>query len=244
MAYYLCIDVGNSKTKIGVFRSGQQVFFDQVDAVTISILKNILNRYEITHCIISQVKSIKTHIKKYLRRHCSLSEYSLDNKLPVKIKYKTPHTLGKDRLAAVIGASRLYPNVDLLVIGIGTCVTYDVLTANRYYLGGSISPGLEMRLAAMHRFTARLPLVHVDFKQRLLGNSTENALQSGALWGLKSEMQGMIENYKKGYPGLKVVLTGGGGLYFRNRLKKPIFAHPNLVLLGLNEILSLNVFTN
>lgn len=162
-------------------------------------------------------------------------------KLPVNVRYRTPETLGKDRLAAVSGAVRLYPGRPLLIIGIGTCITYDYVQSNTVYPGGSISPGLDMRLKAMHQFTASLPRVAIDLKAPWVGKTTAGALQSGALWGMRMELDGIIAKYRSDNKGLRIVLSGGGAEYYKNKLKKPIFAHPNLVLLGLKEILLLNV---
>lgn len=162
-------------------------------------------------------------------------------KLPVTIMYRPPESLGKDRLAAVCGAVRLYPDQDMLIIGIGTCITYDFVNAKSCYLGGSISPGLDMRLKAMHAFTARLPLVESRLDVGLTAKDTVASLQSGAVWGIQSELAGIIGLYLSKYPDIQVILCGGGAKFYKNRLKKTIFALPNLVTLGLNGILILNV---
>jgi type III pantothenate kinase len=209
--------------------------------IKLSQLKSVFNQYPISFSILSQVKPVKVSIKNYLKKESQFLEMSPGLRLPVINCYKTPETLGKDRLAAVSAAVRLHPGYPLLVIGIGTCITYDFVRANRRYEGGSISPGLDMRLKAMHRFTAGLPLVNIDLKANLTGNSTTAALQSGALWGILLELDGIIARYRRDNRGLKVVLSGGGADFYKNKLKKPIFAHPNLVLHGLKEILLLNV---
>lgn len=204
-------------------------------------LKRVFTRYSLSAALLCEVKSIKKSIKNFLKKKLNCLEMSHRLMLPLKNNYRTPETLGKDRLAAAAGAVRLYPGQAVLIIGLGTCITYDFVSARGVYRGGSISPGLEMRLQAMHHFTEKLPLVKFDPEADLIGDSTTTALQAGAVWGMTSELRGMMDRYCKKYKNLKVILAGGGADFFKKRLKKPIFAHPNLVLLGLNEVLSLNV---
>ncbi len=239
--YFLCIDFGNSLTKLAIFRNDKIVHFEAQKIIEIKLLDHLVKKYGIEYSIISSVKSIKPGIKNYLRKHTIFKEMSVDLSIPLTIKYETPDSLGNDRLAAVCAAHRLYPHMNILVIGIGTCITYDILSNRKAYLGGSISPGLDMRLKAMHQFTSKLPLVAKNTEVGLLGKNTTNAMQSGALWGMKAEINGMIAYYQSKYSNLNIILSGGGAEYFKKRLKKPIFAHPNLVLLGLHYILSLNV---
>ena len=161
--------------------------------------------------------------------------------LPVENRYATPETLGKDRLAAAIGAWAQYPGQHCLVVDAGTCLTLDLVTAEGSYLGGNISPGVRMRLRAMHAFTARLPQVDVGAYKALLGQSTESALQNGGLLGAVLEIEGLASRLSDSYPGLITVLTGGDAAILAERLKSKIFVHLNLVLEGLNKILEYNV---
>ena len=243
MNYFLCIDVGNSLCKLAVFYNNRLVLSKSLPDLNLTLVKTLFSQFPIQHTILCQVKSIKNSIKNYLKKNSEYREMSLTLRLPVKIKYHTPSTLGKDRLAAVCGAVRLHSGFDLLVIGIGTCITYDLVTSDHHFIGGSISPGLDMRLKSMHQFTARLPEVQKNLRVSLTGKNTVAALQAGALWGIQAEISGMIKLYQPQYPKLKVILFGGGSEFYKNRLKKAIFAHPNLVILGLKEILSFNVQT-
>ncbi|MBP6795866.1 MAG: type III pantothenate kinase [Saprospiraceae bacterium] len=237
----LCIDIGNSATKCGLFRGEKLVRSYHFDGVFDEyIFRNCFSLYPVAKVMLCSVKPVNRDFKKYLKTNHQVIEMSHKLRLPVKIKYETPNTLGKDRLAAVCGAMRLYPRTDLLVIGIGTCITYDLVRSNGDYMGGLISPGLDMRLKAMHKFTAKLPLVTRSTNVKLIGFDTTTALQAGGLWGMKAEISGMMEIFKYKYDAIKVILAGGGAEYYKKRLKKPIFAHPNLVLLGLNNLLSLN----
>ncbi|MFD2148184.1 type III pantothenate kinase [Mucilaginibacter antarcticus] len=154
--------------------------------------------------------------------------------------YKTPHTLGLDRLAAVTGANYLYPQQNNLVIDGGTCITYDFIDAGANYFGGSISPGLNMRYKALNYYTAVLPVVNQDknFADDA-GDDTETAIKSGVQNGIKHELMGFIDSYAKHSPQLNIILTGGDGIFFDTLLKNSIFApyiknEPYLVLKGLN----------
>lgn len=241
MSINLCIDIGNSATKCGLFR-GEKLLstysfigpFDQYE------FDAFLTLHWPDRAILCSVKPVDRHFRKYIKEKHQVIEMSPDLILPLKIKYETPNTLGRDRLAAVCGAVRLYPHTDLLVIGIGTCITYDLVRKKAEYEGGLISPGLDMRLKAMHKYTAKLPQVTKSITVKLVGFDTVTALQAGGLWGVEAEINGMIEIFMSKYPEIKVILAGGGSEYYKKRLKKPIFAHPNLVLMGLNNLLILN----
>jgi type III pantothenate kinase len=160
--------------------------------------------------------------------------------MPIQIRYATPETLGVDRIAAACGAIALFPGKNCLAIDAGTCITYDFIDHAGNYWGGGISPGIEMRLKAMHTFTTRLPLVKVNQQASLIGNSTESCLQSGALFGVLGEIEGIIQKYDQNYQELKVIICGGDISLFENQLKPTIFAAPDLVLMGLNRILLQN----
>ncbi len=180
-------------------------------------------------------------IKTLIREKCPLLNLDYRTPLPIKNQYKTPKTLGKDRLAAIMGAHALYPDQAALVIDAGTCVTYDVLDNKRQYLGGNISPGWQMRLDAMEHFTAKLPRPETKALDNWLGEDTNSALQDGAYYGLLFEMQGYINEIKTKYPFVNVLLTGGDAEFFAKKLKSKIFVNQNLVLIGLNKTLHYNV---
>ena len=159
----------------------------------------------------------------------------------MQIKYKTPETLGVDRIAASVGAKAIYKDTDLLVIDIGTCVTFDFINSKNEYLGGAIAPGFQMRFKALNYFTGKLPLVAFDKKQlKLIGNTTESSIISGVYNGMKNEIEGVINDYIIQYETLKVVVTGGDTNLFDLEPKNRIFADEFLVLKGLNEILNYN----
>ena len=164
-----------------------------------------------------------------------------DVRLPITIKYKTPHTLGKDRIAAVVGAYYLQPNRNILIIDAGTCITYELLEASGSYLGGNISPGMTTRFKALNDYTKKLPLVNEREEVPCWGTCTEDAIRAGVVNGIVFEMDGYIDKAKELYSDVLVFLTGGHSFYFESRLKNFIFADINLVLTGLNRILEYNV---
>lgn len=166
--------------------------------------------------------------------------FSHDTPIPISNRYRTPETLGSDRLAAVIGASSLKPGKDLLIIDAGTCITYEVIDARGNYWGGNIAPGMQMRLRALHEFTARLPLVEAEGVVPGMGYDTETAIRSGVLRGMKYEIEGYIKSMRSKFPHLQVFLTGGNRINFDEDIKNLVFTDKYIVPRGLNKILDYN----
>jgi type III pantothenate kinase len=233
MKYNLCIDIGNTNIKSGLFID------DTLEELTFGIdqLQVITKKYNFD-CIISNVRK---GLPEELIPITDLAEkkvhLSSKIKLPVKILYKTPDTLGMDRVAAAIGAKKYFPDQNCIIIDAGTCITCDFIDKNNNFLGGNISPGINMRINAMHHFTDALPMVEIKENNELLGGSTEEALQNGALKGTIWEISSFIKEISKKYGKSQLVFTGGDTKYFVNYFKSIIFADSNLVLVGLNEIL-------
>jgi len=237
----LCIDCGNSSTKIGLFDQINLIKEFTYENFVIDDAIKLIEENRIDSCIISSVVNDLTIIK-YLKKNIPFFiELSEKTKLPIENRYSTPATLGKDRLAAIIGATFLKPECDILVIDAGTAITYDFIDSNLIYWGGNIAPGLSIRLRSLHEFTQKLPLVQPETESRFLGDSTKSAILSGAVYGIVFEIEGYINELKIKYPQLSVFLTGGSTFYFDNKLKSAIFAEKNLVLIGLNRILHYNV---
>ncbi len=237
----LSIDIGNTRSKLGIFEQSELRYKAIFEQLTPANLQAVLTNHSIENCIYSTVAGIDETAKKWLNDNFSTVELTTKTRLPFKNKYKTPQTLGKDRLAAVAGALHLHPAENCLVIDAGTCITYDILTKEKHYLGGNIAPGLQMRLKAMHEFTNALPLVPLVSIGEPIGKTTQHAIQNGGLWGATLEMQGVIDWCADEFGSINVILTGGDAIFFANHLKREIFVHQNLVLLGLNKILNHNV---
>jgi type III pantothenate kinase len=240
----LVIDTGNSLTKLALFQGREMVAFTSISGVNVQdIIHFCETNASIKNAILSTVKEYPNDIDAFLSQHCNTLFFNHHTPVPIINKYSTPETLGKDRLAGIVGAWRLMPDRDILVIDAGTAITYDLITSAGEYLGGGISPGLTMRYNALHTFTSRLPLLDYYDDAQLIGNDTASSIMSGVLNGAISEMEGIIQRYQLVYPGLKIILTGGGHNYFDKRLKIKTFAAPNLVLEGLNLILEFNIET-
>lgn len=238
----LCIDQGNSSTKVGMFENDNLVEFLSFKDFTINIADELIEKYNIENCIICSVtkreEALLAHLEAKSNVFIELSHHTL---IPITNNYKTPETLGKDRLAAIIGASYLKPNSDVLVVDAGTAITYDFADADLNYWGGNISPGIDLRLRSLHEFTQKLPAVEPKPTDQLLGNDTESAILSGVIQGIVFEMNGYMDTIKIKYPQLSIFLTGGSAFYFDTMLKNTIFVEKNLVLIGINRILQYNV---
>lgn len=236
----LTIDIGNTTIKIGVFEGKELVAHTRCDADAINNIIHFIHTYNPLACIISStshdIEAIKNNIHD-ITPHTKIIEFNHLTKIPVKNSYQTPETLGMDRLAAVIGAYVQKHGNNILVIDAGTAITYDIITANGEYLGGNISPGINMRFKALHEYTSKLPLVINDGEKSDIGINTETAIRNGVLNGTKYEIEGVINHFSDKYPGLLVFLTGGNDFDFDERIKKRIFVDKILVLRGLNEVL-------
>lgn len=234
----LVVDYGNSSAKVAIF--DQHKLLEKHTFTQPDELKGFLESSSAENFIISSVSQDAELVLSWSR---ASHKFILTHKLPlpVNILYATPHTLGVDRIAGSCGAVQLFAGHNTLVIDAGTCITYDFTDSSKRYYGGSISPGLKMRFQAVHTFTARLPLVNPAENPELIGNSTESSIQSGVVNGTVAEMDGIIGRYREKYPDLQVILCGGDGPFFENKLKASIFASPELVLIGLNSVLIHNV---
>lgn len=237
----LALDIGNTRTKIGLFRENelaeQAIWTDW----TLAELLAFGNRSSANRVILSSVAEPNEALREGLAKHFQLLELTHLTPLPFENQYKTPKTLGKDRLAAVAGAHFLFPQKNCLVVDCGTCIKYDMLTAEGMYRGGNIAPGAQMRIAAMHHFTARLPEVAMKMPADFTGRSTETALQNGALRGAVLEIEGFLRLFQEKYGVLNVILTGGDAAFFQPFLDiQNLILEPELTLFGLNHILNFN----
>jgi len=237
----LIIDFGNTFTKIAVFQNNKLVQIQTLEHLHTGLLDDLKMSFQIRHAIISSVTTIPQEILKHLEHHFSFIELNHNTSVPIENLYQSPETLGKDRLAVAVAAAALHPGEDCLIIDAGTCITYDFIDSRKKYRGGSISPGMLLRFKALNTFTSRLPLVPRRNFDGLTGTTTDESIQAGVINGIVSEIDGIIDQYKMTFPGMLVFITGGDMNFFAKKLKSNIFAVPNLVLIGLNEILIFNV---
>ncbi len=238
----LIIDIGNTRSKVAVFSGNQLKKLWVYDHLSVDYLSRIIKEYPaLRAAILSAVIRYPEEIDSFLNRHFYYLKLEPDTPLPFKNRYRTPKTLGKDRIAIAAAAQAFAPGENVLVIDAGTTITYDIVNRKGEYLGGAISPGLHMRIKALHTFTGKLPLItQPSVTPPLVGNDTNSSIASGVVNGIAAEMESMISAYERAFPELKIVLSGGDEKYFDKRLKNNIFALPNFVLQGLMEILDFN----
>lgn len=237
----LAIDVGNTRVKAAVFEGDKLVeLYVFEKAKIISKIREIVKKNTISAGIISNVASISEKKMQQLNKSVSFQVVSSATKVPFINLYKTPNTLGVDRIALVAAAVKQFPNKNVLIIDAGTCITFDFVNRKTEYLGGAISPGIKMRYKSLNAFTENLPLIEALEFNDFIGKNTEESIISGVLNGVQKEINGVIEDYKHKYLHLTVVLTGGDTICLSKQLKSSIFANQNFLLQGLNEILKFN----
>jgi len=238
----LCIDWGNSRLKAGIFKEDKLVKeFNFTQEEGKESLLSLATTYRPDAGILSSVVRLPEGLPEALASSMKLVNLDSSTALPFMNAYQSPDTLGADRLALVAGVQSLYPKGNSMVISVGTAITYNFLQNGRIFRGGSISPGVLLRLQSLKEHTARLPLVSERGTSILLGFNTEAGIRSGVLWGIAAEIEGMLIFYKEQYSCTNVVLTGGDVSLFANKLKSKIFADEQILLKGLNLILKHNV---
>lgn len=238
----LIIDVGNSFVKLAVF-DGDHIKYKEVVELNLILerVKAIDYTYRnIKKAIVSSVGKLSETDINLIGERFDLLILNSDTKLPYASLYKTPETLGVDRIALVSASVKNYPDNNALIIDAGTCITYDFINNKNEYLGGAISPGLRVRYKSLNNLTANLPLLDTELPNNIIGNSTEASIHSGVIYGVLKEIDGVIEAYKTNYPDLTVILTGGDSNFLSKQLKSSIFATSNFLLEGLNFILQFN----
>lgn len=237
----LCIDQGNSRTKIALFDEQGHIKKSLVYKTFCSAdVERLFSLFPIYDSIISSVANIEPAVVNALHR-LSRRFVLFDHTTPVPIrnKYDTPETLGQDRLAAAVGAVTLCPGQNLLIIDAGSAITYDFVSASGEYIGGNIAPGLKMRFSILHQMTQKLPLVEADENQLipLFGRNTRDAITAGVVRGVTYEVRGYMESLVGQVDSFRTYVTGGSAAFIRNQLKEEVIFERNLVLIGLNRIL-------
>jgi len=238
----ICIDAGNSLIKIALMEYGiiqSSAAFSVFDAN--GLLHHAKSLPQVDACILSTVSVVDNEaIDVFKQKAGFFMELTAETPIPIRNLYQTPETLGKDRLAAVVGANSLFPDRDILVFDAGTALTIDFIDRNGNYHGGNISPGLNMRFRALHDYTQKLSLQSQTDDYTTIGTSTASAIVSGVQNGMIFEMDHYINHFVDRYPQLVTILTGGDRNFFESKIKNCIFAEPNLVLIGLENIVNFN----
>lgn len=236
MSITICFDFGNTRYKAAVFHG------DQLQEIVVLVddnhdtIKELLQQFKPSYTILSSVVNHQPIVEDVLKEHSHFHKLSHHTQLPFTTPVGKPETIGADRLALCAAATYLFPNSNNLAIALGTCITYNFINVKNQFLGGSISPGLQMRLQSMHALTAKLPLVNMEWNFPLIGYDTKTNLLSGAAWGMAKEIDGIIDAYREKFGNFNVLLTGGDTPHFAPLLKNQIFADPQLIFKGLYAI--------
>lgn len=243
MSVNLGIDWGNSRVKVGVFKNGRlDDIYNFSEHEATSEIERVVSEVNPNSAIICSVTRSSSDAEKMLeeqvKKVVKLDEHT---PLPIMNAYSSPGTLGADRIALAVAAHSMHPDKNNLIVSVGTCITYNFIQNTRTFRGGTISPGVNLRLKAMHEFTDGLPAVSMEGETLLLGYDTETGIRGGAICGVTAEIDGMVTEFAAQYPDFNALLTGGDAPLFEGRLKSKIFADPNLLLKGLNIILKHNV---
>ena len=236
------VDVGNTRVKFAVFDNNHlQWKTNFLLSDFESEFKAVKNKFpDVKSAIISSVGRLKKKYIDTLENDMRVIKLNSETKVPFQNNYKTPKTLGVDRIALVTGSVLKFPNKNVLIIDAGTCITYDFINKNNIYLGGAISPGLRLRYQSLNDLTANLPLLEIKRPKKVIGNTTISSIHSGVVLGTIYEIQGVIKVYSEKYSDLTVILTGGDAKMLSKQLKSSIFANSDFLLEGLNYILEFN----
>lgn len=238
----IILDLGNTNQKIACFDNNQIIDLKQYTKITQEVVEETARNYgPFRNGILSSVIDHPSVLEDSLSALCPLLILNEHTPLPVRNGYQTPGTLGKDRIAATIGGHSIFPGSDILVIVAGSCLTYDFITSEAVYEGGAISPGLTMRFSALHTFTGKLPFIEKTGPVPLTGDTTETSIRSGVVNGIVAEAEGIVARYRLQHPDIKILISGGDGVFLANRVNFRNFAVPNIVIIGLQKILAFNV---
>lgn len=236
----LCFDFGNTRLKVALFQNAKLTEVIVIENDGIETIESILNRSDSQKTILSSVINHNPEIETLLGEKTKFHKLNHLSKLPFTTPVGKPETIGADRLALAAAAVYFFPKQHNLVIGMGSCITYNFINADHEFLGGGISPGMEMRMKALNQFTAKLPIVKPDGNLPLVGYDTVTNILSGVVMGMAKEIDGFVDAYRERYGNFNVHLTGGDLVYLAPHLKNQIFADPELIFKGLYAISEVN----
>ncbi len=240
MSVTLCFDFGNTRKKLAVFDKSAISEIITLNDDSDETIRGLIDKYKPRKSILSSVVDHNAGIENLLAAHSKFHKLSHLTKLSFTSPVGKPETIGSDRLALAAAAVHFYPKKNNLVIGLGTCITYNFINKYHELIGGSISPGMEMRLKALNHYTAKLPLLKAELNIPLIGYDTNTNIQSGVVLGMAHEIDGFIDAYKEKFRNFNVLLTGGDIVYLGSHLKNKIFADPDLIFKGLYAISEVN----
>jgi type III pantothenate kinase len=240
MPVTLCLDFGNTRKKAAVFHEAEMKEAVVMTDDSIETIESLINRFHPQKSILSSVIDHNKTIEALLAAKTKFHQLDHRTKLPFTTPVGKPETIGADRLALAAAAVHYYPKKNNLVIGLGTCITYNFINKFHEFIGGAISPGMEMRLRSLNQFTAKLPLINAESNVPLIGYDTKTNILTGVVMGMAKEMDGFINAYKEKFRNFNVLLTGGDLVHLASHLKNKIFADPELIFKGLYAISEVN----
>ena len=236
----LCFDFGNTRLKVALFQNAKLAEVIVIENDEQGTIESLLKEFEPKKIILSSVIDHNPGIEIQLASNAKFHKLNHLSNLPFTTPVGKPETIGADRLALSAAAVYFFPKQHNLVIGMGSCITYNFINADHEFLGGGISPGMEMRMRSLNQFTAKLPIVKPDGNVPLVGYDTVTNILSGVVMGMAKEIDGFIDVYKERYGNFNVHLTGGDLVYLAPHLKNQIFADPELIFKGLYAISEVN----
>lgn len=238
----LAIDLGNTAAKWALFEGKNLIFKGKFQFSDCNEVIEMWRSKGVVNVAIASVIEIPEAITNFFGSCNSVLKINQHIQFPIKNAYKSPETLGVDRLVNAVAACELFQNADVLVIDCGTCLKIDFTSDKEGFIGGAIAPGLQMRYKSLNNYTAKLPLLNPVFFNELTGKNTDESIHNGVIHGMAYEIMGSIENYSSFYSDFKIIITGGDYHYFQDVIeKKTIFAEPDLTLIGINILLLLNI---
>ena len=240
MSTTLCFDFGNTRKKVAVFQEAELKEAITLGDDLLTTVGQLITQYQPERSILSSVIEHDPAIENLLASKTKFHKLSHLTKVAFTTPVGKPESIGADRLALTAAAVHFYAGKNNLVIGLGTCITYNFINKYNEFVGGGISPGLEMRLKALNYYTAKLPLVKADSNVPLIGYDTTTNITSGVVMGMAKEIDGFIEAYRERWRNFNVLLTGGDIVYLASHLKNKIFADPDLIFKGLYAISEVN----
>ena len=236
----LCLDFGNTRKKAAIFHDAEMKEGIVLPDDAVETIQEIIRKFQPQKAILSSVVDHNPAIEELLALNTKFYKLSYQTKVSFTTPVGKPEDIGADRLALSEAAVHFYPEKNNLVIGLGTCITYNFINKYHEFVGGAISPGLEMRLKSLNYYTAKLPLVKADNNIPLIGYDTKTNILTGVVMGMAKEIDGFVEAYRERYRNFNVLLTGGDIVYLASHLKSKIFADPDLIFKGLYAISEVN----
>ena len=254
----LCLDVGNTSIYGGLFKENKIILqfrktsafrgsSDELGVFLRSVLyENNLDPNHIEHIgLCSVVPDVVHSLRNACIKYFGLIPFELGPgiKTGLKINYRNPLEVGADRIANAIAVIEKFPKKNLIVIDFGTATTFDIVSKDKIYHGGSILPGLQISMEALEQKAAKLPPVEIIRRKKVIGRSTMGSIQSGLYFGHRGMVKELIdqissEAFSNDPP--VVVATGGfSNLYKEDELFDTII--PELVLQGINIAVNKNM---